>query len=68
MNSTIVVTDMAHTIVANTGFFQVDQLLLAVGIWAIMIGIVELYHSISSGGAAACARVGFYGVIVGITL
>ena len=57
-------------VAANKGFFQVDQLLLAIGIWAIMIGIVGVYRSISSsgGGAAAWARVGFYGVIIGITL
>lgn len=58
-------------VTANKGFFQLDQLLLAVGIWAIMIGIVGIYRSISSssgGGAATWARVGFYGVLIGITL
>jgi hypothetical protein len=55
-------------VAANKGFFQVDQLLLAVGILAIMIGIAGVYRSISNGGAAAWARVGFYGVIVGIAL
>ena len=64
-------TDMQagiQAIAANKAFFQVDQLLLAVGIWIVMIGIVGVYRSISNGGAAAWARVGFYGVIIGITL
>ena len=52
----------------NKGFFQVDQLLLAVGIWALMIGWAGVYRSISSGAAAAWVRLGFYVVIVGTTL
>lgn len=50
------------------GFWEVDHLLLAVGIWAFMIGVVGVYRSISTGGAAPWARLGFYGVIVGTTL
>ena len=68
MSSTIVLTDMTHIVAANKGFFQVNQMLLAVGIWAIMIGIVGVYRSISNGNTAAWARVGFYRMIVGITL
>ncbi len=41
---------------------------LAVGMWALMIGVVAVYRSISTGGAAAWARLGFYGVIVGTTI
>ena len=41
---------------------------IAVGIWALMIGVVGVYRSISTGGAAAWTRLGFYGVIVGTTL
>ena len=41
---------------------------LAIGLWAVMIGVVGVYRSISSGGAAAWARLGFYGIIVGTTL
>ena len=52
----------------NGGLFEVEFLLLAVGIWALMIGLVGLYRSISTGGAAAWARLGFYGVIVGTAL
>ena len=33
-----------------------------------MIGIVGVYRSISSGGAAAWVRLGFYGLIVGTTI
>ncbi|MBI2872046.1 MAG: hypothetical protein HYY00_02515 [Chloroflexi bacterium] len=50
------------------GFWEVDHLLLAVGIWAFMIGATGVYRSISTGGAAVWARLGFYGVIVGTTL
>ncbi|MFQ5814743.1 MAG: hypothetical protein ACE5I2_16315 [Anaerolineae bacterium] len=52
----------------NGGFWEVDHLLLAVGVWALMIGIVGVYRSISTGGAAAWARLGFYGAVVGTTL
>lgn len=47
---------------------QICALLLAVGIWAMMIGIVGIYRSVSTGGAAAWARLGFYGVVVGTTI
>ncbi|MBI4200639.1 MAG: DUF4386 family protein [Chloroflexi bacterium] len=50
------------------GFWEVDTLLLAVGIWAVMIGATGVYRSISTGGAAAWARLGYYGVIVGVTV
>ena len=53
---------------SNGGFWELDHILMAVGYWALMIGIVGVYRSISSGGAAAWARLGFYGVIVGTTL
>ncbi len=41
---------------------------LAVGVWALMIGVVAVNRSIATGGAAAWARLGFYGVIVGTTV
>ncbi|MBI4234027.1 MAG: hypothetical protein HY686_06260 [Chloroflexi bacterium] len=49
-------------------FYRVDNLLLAVGLWGLMIGWVGVYRSLSSGSAAVWARLGFYGVIVGTTL
>jgi hypothetical protein len=52
----------------NEGLSTIVFLGLAVGMWAIMIGVVAVYRSISTGGAAAWARLGFYGVIVGTTL
>lgn len=52
----------------NGGFWEADHLLIAVGYWALMIGVVGVYRSVSVGGAAAWARLGFYGVIVGTTL
>ena len=48
--------------------WKVITLGLAVGMWAIMMGVVGVYRSISTGGAADWTRLGFYGVIVGITL
>lgn len=53
---------------ANERLLTVVLLGLAVGIWALMIGVVGLYRSIAAGGAAAWARLGFYGTIVGTTL
>ena len=52
----------------NEPFSLIVFLGLAVGIWALMIGVVGVYRSISTGGAAAWARLGFYGIIVGVTL
>lgn len=43
---------------------QVSALLIAVGLWAFMIGAVGVYRSISVGAGAAFARLGFYGVVV----
>jgi hypothetical protein len=65
-------TDMQavlQSIAANRGgFWELAHLLLAAGIWGLMMGIVGVYRSISTGGAAVWARLGFYGVIVGTTL
>lgn len=56
--------------VADTrgGFWEIDHLLLAAGIWALMIGVAGIYRSITTGSAAVWARLGFYGVVVGTTL
>lgn len=56
--------------VADTrgGLWEVDNLLLAVGIWGFMIGVTGVYRSITTGSAAAWARLGYYGVVVGTTL
>ncbi|MBI2935304.1 MAG: hypothetical protein HYY31_00605 [Chloroflexi bacterium] len=53
---------------AGVTFWKVDYLLLAVGIWALMIGWVGVYRSITGGPGAVWARLGFYGVIVGTAL
>ena len=50
------------------GLTTMFALLYAVGFWGLMIGWVGVYRSISTGGAAAWARLGFYGVVVGTTL
>ena len=47
---------------------QLSFLGIAIGIWALMMGTVGVYRNISTGGGAAWARMGFYGVIVGTTL
>ncbi len=52
----------------NETLWKVIFLGLAVGMWAIMMGVVGVYRSISTGSAADWARLGFYGVIVGTTL
>jgi len=46
---------------------QVCVLFIASGYWAVMIGAVGVYRSITAGGAA-WARVGFYLIIVGTAL
>ena len=50
------------------GFWEASHLLLAVGLWGLMIGVVAVYRSLSAGSAAPWARIGFYGVVVGTTL
>ncbi len=47
---------------------QICALLLAIGIWGLMIGIVGIYRSISTGGGAVWVRLGFYGIVVGTTV
>lgn len=56
--------------VADTrgGLWEAVNLFLAVGIWGLMIGFAGVYRAVSTGGAAAWARLGYYGVIVGSTL
>jgi hypothetical protein len=48
-------------------FTHLSQLLLAFGIWLVMIGSAGVYHSITENGAA-WARLGFNGVVVGTAL
>lgn len=50
------------------GLWELVNLMLAIGIWAFMIGAAGVYRSITTGGAAVWARLGFYGIIVGTTL
>ena len=50
------------------GLVQMCALLLAVGIWGLMIGIVGVYRSISTGSGADWVRLGFYGIVVGTTI
>lgn len=50
------------------GQWEMINLGLAVGIWGLMIGFAGVYRAISTGGAAAWARLGYYGFIVGTTL
>jgi hypothetical protein len=46
---------------------EICALLLAIGTWAIMLGVVAVYRSISARGAA-WARLGFYGILVGTAM
>ncbi len=58
-----------QNIAANRGgVWELYHLLLAAGIWGLMIGVVGVYRSVTTGSAAVWARLGFYGVIVGTTL
>ncbi|MBI4297737.1 MAG: hypothetical protein HY676_04320 [Chloroflexi bacterium] len=64
-----VAAQMVQKIAENRGgFWEVVNLLLAVGIWAFMIGAAGVYRSISAGSGAVFARLGFYGIIVGTAL
>ncbi len=59
-------TQQALTALAeNEGLSSIVFLGIAVGLWALMMGTAAVYRSISTGGAAAWARLGLYGVIVG---
>ena len=63
-----VTTDVLEALADDETFARVAFLGLAIGFWALMIGVTGVYRSISTGGAAVWARLGFYGVIVGTTL
>lgn len=52
----------------GTAATVVIYLILAVGIWSTFIGFVGVYRSLSTGAAAAWARLGFYGLLIGTTL
>ncbi len=53
---------------SNGGFLEIDHIFIAVAFWALLIGMVGVYRSISSGGAAAWVRIGLYGMIIATTL
>ena len=53
---------------SNGGFWEIDHILIAVAFWALLMGMVGVYRSISSGGAAAWVRIGLYGMIIATTL
>ncbi len=53
---------------SNGGFLEIDHILIAVAFWALLMGMVGVYRSISSGGAAAWVRIGLYGMIIATTL
>ena len=53
---------------SNGGFFEIDHILIALAFWALLIGIVGVYRSISLGSAAAWVRLGLYGMIIATTL
>ena len=63
-----VVTDVLTELADDETFTRIVFLGLAIGFWALMIGAAGVYRSISTGGAAVWARLGFYGIIVGTTL
>ena len=62
-------SDTIQTIADNNGgLWEIDHILIAMSFWVLMIGTVAVYRSISSGGAAAWVRLGFYTMIVATAL
>ena len=60
------ISEVIRTIAdSNGGFWEIEHIFVTVLFWALMIGIVGVYSSISSEGAAPWVRLGFYGLIVG---
>ena len=53
---------------SNGGFVEVDHMLIAVAFWILMVGMIGVYRSISTGGAAAWVRIGLYALIIATTL
>ena len=47
---------------------RIALLILIVGFWALLLGAVGVYRSLSTGTAAVWARLGFYGILGGTTL
>ena len=52
----------------NGGRWQIVHIVIALSFFSLMIGIAGIYRSISSGQAAAWARLGFYLAIAGATV
>ena len=52
----------------GTASFPGLALVLAGGFWGLMLGFIGVYPSLSAGPAAAFARIGFYGVLIGVAL
>jgi hypothetical protein len=51
----------------NETLSEVCLLLIAVGLWAVMAGVMGIYRAISARGAA-WARLGFYGILIGTAI
>ena len=64
-NAQLLVNKVAET---RGGFWEIDILFLALGIWLLTLGLAGVYRSIPSGAASAWARLGFYTVLVGTAL
>lgn len=64
--------DLSYTIQniadSNGWFLEIDHILIAVGFWVFMMGMVGVYRSITIGAAAAWVRLGMYGLIIATTL
>ena len=52
----------------NESLQRIALLVLIIAFWALFVGVVGVYRSLSSGTAAAWARLGFYGVLGATTL
>ena len=52
----------------NESLAQIALLVLIIGWWAFLVGVVGVYRSLSTGTAAVWARLGFYGLLGATTL
>ena len=63
-----VVDNTLGRLASNETWAQIDYLLLAAGMWLLLGGITGLSRSLSTGAAAAWARLGLYATIVAVAV
>ena len=63
-----VVAERLTALGENESLSQIALLVLIAGLWALLVGVMGVYRSLSTGTAAAWVRLGFYGVLGATTL